>query len=258
VRAFVDAYVVASGDRQLRVLLPFYCAYRACVRGAVEGLKSVEPEVELAERVAAAARARQYFARALHHAWEAQDPAVLVCCGLSGSGKTALAAALAEVTGFVHLSSDMLRKREPSGSSPAPYGTGGYTPAARAVVYARLCEAADAALAAGCGVVADATFIRRQDRKALAAVAARRGRPLLFLECEADPDTIRQRLDARRDGNSDARWPTHLRQREEREPFGPEEPHRTVDTARTLDDVLEEHLPAIWRWSATHTASARP
>ena len=76
-------------------------------------------------------------------------------------------------------------------------------------------------LAAGCGVVADGTFIRRADRSALAAVAARHGRPLLFLECEADAATIRRRLEGRIEGPSDARWPTYLRQREERDPFGP-------------------------------------
>src|SRR5262245_44655690 len=170
--AFVDAYVVASRDRQLRTLLPFYSAYRACVRGAVEGLKAAEAEVEPAERVAATMRAGQYFALAQRHAWRAQGPALLVCCGLSGSGKTALATALAKATGFAHLSTDVLRLPEPRRTGPAPYGTGRYAPAARAAVYARLCDEADATLVAGRGVVADGTFIRSADRAALAAVAA--------------------------------------------------------------------------------------
>jgi uncharacterized protein len=246
--AFVEAYVVASRDQQLRTLLAFYGAYRACVRGAVEGLKAAETEVEPAERVAAATRARQYFALAQHHAWRAQGPAVLACCGLSGSGKTALATALAEATGFAHLSTDVLRRQQAPCASPAPYGTGRYAPSARAAVYARLCDEADAMLGAGSGVVADATFIRRAGREALAAVAARHARPLLFLDCEADPATIRRRLDARTGGPSDARWATYLRQREERDPFDPEEPQRTVDTAGDLNDVVEETLPALWRW----------
>lgn len=245
---FVDAYVVASGDRPLRRLLPFYCAYRACVRGALEGLKAAEGEVEPADRLAAATRAQHSFGRALRHAWEAVGPAVLVCCGLSGSGKSAVAAAFAEATGFAHLSSDVLRRETTPCASPAPYGTGRYEPAVRAALYARLCDEADVVLAAGGGVVADATFIRRQDRKALAAVAARHGRPLLFLACEADPVTVRRRLDARRDGSSDARWATYVSQREEREPFGTDEPHRTLDCGHDLHDVLEQHLPAIWRW----------
>jgi predicted kinase len=252
------AYVVASRDRQLRTLLPFYGAYRACVRGAVEGLKAADLDVEPAERIAAATRARQYFAQAQRHAWRAQGPAVLACCGLSGSGKTALATALAEATGFMHLSTDVLRRREGASGSPAPYATGRYAPGARAAVYARVCDEAGAMLAAGRGIVVDATFIRRTDRDALAAVAARYDRPLLFLECEAEPTTIRRRLEARGDGPSDARWETYLRQRDERDPLVPAEPHRTVDTGRDLDDVLEETLPALWRWRAAASVRGGP
>jgi predicted kinase len=235
--------VVASRDEQLRSLLAYYGAYRACVRGAVEGLKAAEPEVDPAERGGAATRARQYFALAQRHAWRAHGPALIVCCGLSGSGKTALATAVAEATGFVHLSTDMLRRTEIPCAGPARYA-----PAARAAVYARLRDQADAALAAAGGVIADGTFIRRADRAALTAVAARHGRPLLFLECAADEATIRQRLESRTVGPSDARWPTYLRQREECEPLGPDEPHRTVNTTGDLVDVLEEVLPALWRW----------
>jgi uncharacterized protein len=184
---FVDAYLAASGDQDLGTLLPFYCAYRACVRGAIEGLKAGEAEVDPADRVAAAGRARHYFALAQRYAWRAQRPAVIACCGLSGSGKTTLAGALAEATGFVHLSSDVIRRQGAPSSSSTPYGTGLYAPAARAAVYARLCDETDGALAASRGVVADATFLRRADRDALAAVAARRGRPLIFLDCHADP-----------------------------------------------------------------------
>jgi predicted kinase len=179
---------------------------------------------------------------------------VLVCCGLSGSGKTVLATALSEATGFAHHSTDVLRRQQAPRTSSVPYGTGRYTPAARAAVYTSLCNEADATLAAGCGVVADGAFIRRADRRALAAVAARHRRPLLFLECETDPATIRRRLEARTEGPSDAHWDTHVRQRGERDPFTLDEPHRTVDTTGDLGDVLEEVLPALWRWRMERAA----
>src|SRR5262249_45432162 len=41
--AFVEAYTAASGDPELPMLLPFYCAYRPCVRGAVDGLRAPQP-----------------------------------------------------------------------------------------------------------------------------------------------------------------------------------------------------------------------
>src|SRR5579864_9218010 len=44
-RAFADAYFRATGDDEGRALLPFYTAYRAAVRGKVEGLKRAEREV---------------------------------------------------------------------------------------------------------------------------------------------------------------------------------------------------------------------
>jgi uncharacterized protein len=249
--AFVDAYTVASGDRELRALLPFYCAYRACVRGGVDGLKAAEPEVEPVERARAAARASRYFALALRCAWRTRAPAVIACGGLSGSGKSALATALAEATGFVHLGTDVLRRQDVPCTTPAPYGTGRYAPAARAAVYARLCDEAAGALAAGRGVVADATFIRRADREALAAAASRHGCPVLFLDCEADPKVVRRRLDARREGPSDGRWPTYLRQRQQRDRFGSDEPHRTVDTGGDLAGTLDAILPVLWDWRRT-------
>ena len=248
---FVDAYAASSGDRGLRTLLPFYCAYRSCVRAAVEGLRAAEPEVEAEDRARAAARASRYFTLALRHAWRSRAPFVIACGGLSGSGKTTLATALADATGFVHLSTDVLRRRDDRSAGQGPYGVERYAPAARAAVYARLCEEAGAELATGDGVVADATFIRRADRDLLATTAAAHGCPVLFLECDAAPGVVRRRLDARHDGPSDARWDTYLRQRAEAERFGPDEPHRTIDTGGASGDVLEAVLPIAWEWSAT-------
>lgn len=248
--AFVDAYAAASGDRELPVLLPFYAAYRACVRGAVDGLKAAEPEVEAADRHAAAARAGGEFALALRYAWRSQGGAVIACCGLSGTGKTAIATALAEATGFTHLSSDELRREEDPAVRPAAYGSDRYAPAARGAVYTHLCDRADRVLAAGGGVIADATFIRRADRDALTAVAAHRKRPLLFVECEAEERVVRERLEARTGGLSDARWSTHVHQRDERDAFDAAEPRHTVRTEEPLPSVVENLLVALWRWRA--------
>lgn len=247
--AFVADYVAASGDRELPTLLPFYVAYRACVRGAVDGVQAADADIDPAARAVARQRAGSEFALALRHAWAERGPAMIACCGLSGSGKTTLAAALAEMTGWPHVSTDVLRGRAPE-PGVAAYGGGRYTAEARAAIYARLCEETDRALSAGCGVIADATFIRRADRDALAAVAARHGRPLLFVECEADATVVRARLAARQDGPSDARWATHLQQREARDAFAATEPHLVVRTDRNAATALDDVLPVLWRWRA--------
>jgi hypothetical protein len=250
-RPFLDAYVAAAADPAIPVLLPFYACYRAGVRGKVDGLKSAETDVAAPERDAAARRARAHFASAVRYAWRAAGPAVIACCGLSGSGKSTLAAELAAVTGFALLGTDAMRKRGAGeGPAVAPYGTALYTRAARDATYAALCVEADRALAAGRGVVADATFMRVADRGRLVAVARGHRRPVVFVECRADEPVVRARLTARAHASSvsDARWETYLGQRAEREPLAADEPHVVVDTSRGLPEARAAALRGLWRW----------
>ena len=46
-------------------LVPFYTAYRACVRAKVEGMKALEPEVPEAERAEAVGRSRAHWKLAI-------------------------------------------------------------------------------------------------------------------------------------------------------------------------------------------------
>ena len=259
----VRAYVARARDTELERLLPFYACYRAYVRGKVDALKSEEAEVGEAARGEAELSARRHFALSVRYAWSTTQPAIVACVGLSGTGKTTLAAALAEATGFAHLSTDELRRHgapreaEPPRTGPG-YGTGRYSAEARATVYRTLAAAADRAVAAGRAVVADATFIRRADRLRLAEVARARGCPLIFLECTAQEKTVRARLEARareqssrRAGGgfarSDARWETYLVQRDEREPLGADEPHIAVDTTAGVAAARAAALRALWK-----------
>src|SRR5262249_46498897 len=63
--AFSAAYVHPPGDAEGRRPLPFYMAYRAAVRGKVEGLKLGEPEIPEGDRAAARSRARALWLCAL-------------------------------------------------------------------------------------------------------------------------------------------------------------------------------------------------
>lgn len=55
------AYLASAADDDGRPLLPFYSAYRACVRGKVDGMKSREVEVPEPERAQARQRSRAYW-----------------------------------------------------------------------------------------------------------------------------------------------------------------------------------------------------
>ena len=108
-RRLIETYVRLSGDADLPRLIPFYQCYLAYIRGKVDSLKSAEPEVAAAEREAAAASAARHFAFAYRYSWS-ERPLLVVIAGLSGTGKSTLAAAFCERSGFAHFNSDVIRK----------------------------------------------------------------------------------------------------------------------------------------------------
>jgi aminoglycoside phosphotransferase family enzyme len=59
--AFVDEYVLRSGDAELRELLSFYLCYRAYVRGKVASLRLNEPDLSAEDQAAITSEARAYF-----------------------------------------------------------------------------------------------------------------------------------------------------------------------------------------------------
>jgi uncharacterized protein len=265
-RVFVDAYVGATEDADLRLLLPFYASHRAAIRGMVLGLAAREAEVSSEERAAAAARARLHFRLAARHAWRSGGRALIACAGLSGSGKSTLAEALAEATGFPLLSSDALRKEraglDPRASAPRGARDQLYRREARRATYEALAAEAARLLAAGQPVIVDATFNREEDRTLLEHLAAAERCPLVFLDCRADDAAIRERLlrraasnEARHRARSDADVEVYLAQKAERQELGPGEPAIRIDTTGPLDEVRSEALRALWRWRAAHPVS---
>ena len=268
--AFVDAYVATTGDQQLRLLLPFYGCHRACVRGMVLGLAARAADVPDDERSAALARGRAHFAHATRLAWAAAGPALIACSGLSGSGKTTVAVALARATGFRLVSSDEVRKRragiDPHARTPANRTGELYGDAARRAVYDALVADAAHALTAGEVGILDATYQRRAERQPLLDLASGSDVPLVFVECVADETTIRERLRRRSErpreaaadqpALSDAGWEIHVAQRASAEPLAADEPVLRIDTAGDPDVVAERAVRALWAWRRSHAARA--
>ncbi|MDQ6601669.1 MAG: AAA family ATPase, partial [Chloroflexota bacterium] len=199
--AFIDAYIAASGDQQLRRLLPFYLSYRAYVRGKVLSLGLDEQRIadDGAER--ALTEARQYFHLAWSYAGGVSHPALFVTMGLPATGKTSLAGALARHLGLVHLSSDRVRKelahRAPAEHRDDTFRHGLYSAAMTRRTYATLHRRAARSLRRGQSVILDATYGAPAERAAIRRLAKRTQAPLRVFVCEADEATIQARLATR-------------------------------------------------------------
>src|SRR5262249_13214037 len=152
--AFSDAYVRASGDDEARALSPFYTAYRAAVRGKVEGLELTEKEIPEAERAAAFARARAHWLLALQELEEpGRRPCLVLTGGLPGTGKSPLARTPAERAGSRVIRSAVVRKElagvPAAAPKPAAPGEDIYTAAWSDRTYAECLRRAEALLFEG-------------------------------------------------------------------------------------------------------------
>jgi aminoglycoside phosphotransferase family enzyme/predicted kinase len=254
-QACAAAYFLASGDEEGRALLPLYTAYRATVRGAVEGMLLEEKEVPEAERAAALQRARAHWLLALTELEEpAKKPCLLLVAGLPGIGKSWLARALAEHSGFRVIASDVVRK-ELAGMSgheqlPPPVQESIYTAEWNERTYAECLRRAEHLLFKGYRVLVDATFREEKRRQTFLDAAVRWGVPAGILHCEAGPETVRRRLAERQGGASDADWSVYLQLAGKWEKFGPKtgQACHSVCTEGSAEEVLSQALEGLRRF----------
>jgi len=180
--------------------LPLFLSYRAAIRAHVTARAAQGDAQRQSE-------AGVYVDDALAHL-APRKPRLFAVGGLSGTGKSSLARALAPHLGgrygALMLRTDVARKRLHGVEPTARLPESAYTKAANDETYGALYRSAALALRAGESVVLDGVFAREEERAKAESVAKAAGVPFTGLWLDADAAVLRARLAARRADASDA------------------------------------------------------
>lgn len=232
---FLNAYLERTGDYAGLAVFGHYFSQRALVRAKI---CLMEGEEGLRERREAQTEAARYVRVAAARENDA-PPAIVLMHGYSGSGKSTLAAQVAGRIGAIIVRSDAERKRLHGIARTARKDDGPdegiYRADATRRTYERLAQAARDITGAGCCAIIDAAFLEHEQRKRFEELAGTLGLPLLILDVQARPETMRARLESRRqkdDDPSDAGPETLMRQLERAHALLPAELSRTLQVDR--------------------------
>jgi hypothetical protein len=232
-----------ADDLDALAALPFFLSMRAAIRAKVTAAR-----MELAppaERPPIARAARGYFALALE-AIAPPAPKLAAVGGLSGTGKTVLARAVAPrlkpMPGAVIVRSDIERKALFGIAETEKLPADAYEEEVTARVYATLTEKARRILAAGHSAIVDAVFADPRERAGLEAMAKSANIPLRGLFLTADLDTRIARVGSRARDASDA--DASVAQAQERYDLGPLE-WTAVDASGTSAATLARARAAL-------------
>lgn len=229
----VRAYADASGDAEGMRLLPLYSSYRAVVRAKVEGMKALEQEVSEEDRIRAKQEARAHWLLARDElVAKARRSALVVVCGLPGTGKSAVSEALSRANRFTWIRSDAVRKELAQGRTEV------YSSEWTERTYHEVARRAEEALFRGQRVLIDANFRLDWQRELIRDLSRRWHVPLLFLECRTSQEAVKRRLEARRGDISDADWSVYEKVAGQWE-VGEGPAWAILDTSDALEDVVE-------------------
>ncbi|MFQ5634303.1 MAG: AAA family ATPase [Gammaproteobacteria bacterium] len=236
---FLNRYLEVSGDYPGLAALPYYAVYRALVRAKTTAL-------QIAQQGPAGdfARVLTFMDLASRIAKPTSNSLLVICHGLSGSGKTWVSDQLIPELPAIRIRSDTLRKRlhglaELDRSDTALH-EGIYAADATRRTYDRAAEFAALGLRAGLNVIVDAACLRSDARRRFERIADAAGATAVILHCTADHDILEARVRERSARGADASEAGSAVLRDQlrrEEPLTAAELARSViaDTGRDLD-----------------------
>lgn len=155
------------------------------------------------------------------------SPALVVCCGLPGVGKSTVSGYVADRLEANRYRSDAVRKE----LFPNPT----YEPAETVETYEELFDRAKTDLLEGHHIVLDATFSMRQYRERVDEITRDVDAEATFVRVTADPAVLRERIENRTDTVSDAGYEEHLEVKASFEAF--DRNHVVIDNSGTIEET---------------------
>jgi uncharacterized protein len=213
---FLNAYLEHTGDYNGMPVFRYYLVYRALVRAMVNGIRCEQRDISKPEQKIAAEAFYNYLKLAQSYCRSAK-PVLIITHGLSASGKSTLSQLLLEQIGALRIRSDVERKRM--------FGLLGglnshlimnaethnlenmqqiYSLAANARTYTTLAKLAEKVLEGCFPVIIDAAFLLHEERASFRNLAHKKKISFIILVFAAHADTLRKRIQERKNDISDA------------------------------------------------------
>ncbi len=198
-----NGWLSASRDDGAAAVIDLFLSMRAAVRAHVSGALARQHPEDPGPKADAAA-----YLDLAREMLRPKPPVVVAIGGISGTGKTTLARAVAgrlgRAPGAVILRSDVIRKQRWGVGETERLPREAYTATVSARVFAEINRRAGAVAGGGQAVVADAVFGLPVQRRRIAAVASRRRIRFLGFWLTVEVGAAEARVAARRGDASDA------------------------------------------------------
>jgi aminoglycoside phosphotransferase family enzyme/predicted kinase len=251
---FLRSYARESDDFDLYSVVDYFIAYRAGVRAKVAALAARDPAIDSAQRTHAAESARRHLALAASALAPRAKPALVLVGGVVGTGKSTVAAELADLLRGAVVSSDRVRKRllgvPATARAGSAWRTGAYSTKQTNRTYSGLLARARPVLESGRIAILDATFGRRADRRAAVRFARELGVAAVLVEVGCDAKVARERLARRMAAGTDASdaGPEHHAASKRAFEAPAEWPEKRRARVQTDRDDWRSSLPSLAAW----------
>ncbi len=204
---FLNHYLEHTGDYEGIQVLRFYLVYRAMVRAKIASFTLLTPDLSAAEQQKTIQQYSSYSDLAEQFT-QAGELSLSITHGASGSGKTTVSQQLLENNGLIRIRSDIERKRlynlKATDDSKSSIDSGIYSKEASSKTYQQLEKFAKLILSSGFGVITDATFLERADRKPFQELATKLSVKYSIIDFDIDEAELTKRIIARRSDTGNA------------------------------------------------------